>query len=116
MEHLPPKMSSKWHEAKKFLILTQLEQASANLVDAFNKQVNKAFSDWNQDKFEDLLVKWLVACDQPLDKVEKPEFNAFIEYTHQGLLHIPGQMAIKCCIMKMGDKTIQGIKDMVQVG
>jgi hypothetical protein len=96
--------------------LTQLEQASANLVDAFNKQVNKAFGDWNQDKFEDLLAKWLIACDQPFDEVEKPEFNTFIEYTHQGLLHIPGQMAIKHCIMKMGDETIQGIKDMVQVG
>ncbi|KAG2129576.1 uncharacterized protein EDB93DRAFT_117024, partial [Suillus bovinus] len=94
--------------------LTQLEQASANLIDAFNKQVNKAFGDWNQDKFEDLLAKWLVACDQPFDEVEKPEFKAFIEYTHQGSLRIPGRMAIKRRIMKMGDETIQGIKDMVQ--
>ncbi|KIK34025.1 hypothetical protein CY34DRAFT_18001 [Suillus luteus UH-Slu-Lm8-n1] len=62
--------------------LTQLEQASANLVDAFNKQVNKAFGNWNQEKFEDLLAKWLVACDQPFEEVEKPEFKAFVEYTH----------------------------------
>ena len=75
--------------------VTQLEQASTNLVDTFNKQVNKAFGDWDQDKFEDLLAKRLVVCDQPFDKVEKPEFKAFVEYTHQGSLHIPGRMAIK---------------------
>ncbi|KAG2124096.1 hypothetical protein BD769DRAFT_1669607 [Suillus cothurnatus] len=62
--------------------LMQLKQASANLVDAFNKQVNKAFGDWSQEKFEDLLAKWLVACDQPFKDVEKPEFKAFVEYTH----------------------------------
>ncbi|KAG2107774.1 hypothetical protein BD769DRAFT_1675491 [Suillus cothurnatus] len=56
--------------------LTQLEQASANLVNAFNKQVNKAFGDWSQEKFEDLLAKWLIACDQPFEEVEKPEFKA----------------------------------------
>ncbi|KAG1783661.1 hypothetical protein EV702DRAFT_1190682 [Suillus placidus] len=60
--------------------LMQLEQVSANLVDAFNKQVNKVFGDWSQEKFEDLFAKWLVACDQPFKEVEKPEFKAFIEY------------------------------------
>jgi hypothetical protein len=70
--------------------LMQLKQASANLVDAFNKQVNKAFGDWSQEKFEDLLAKWLVACDQPFEDVEKPEFKVFVEYTHRGSLHIPG--------------------------
>lgn len=75
--------------------VTQLEQTSANLVNAFSKQVNKAFGDWDQDKFEDLLTKWLVACDQPFDEVKKPEFKAFLEYTHQGSLRIPGQMTIK---------------------
>lgn len=70
--------------------VTQLEQTSANLVNAFSKQVNKAFGDWDQDKFEDLLTKWLVACDQPFDEVKKPEFKAFLEYMHQGSLRIPG--------------------------
>ncbi|KAG2040827.1 hypothetical protein BDR03DRAFT_857266, partial [Suillus americanus] len=57
--------------------LTQLEQASANLVNAFNKQVNKAFGNWSQEKFKDLLAKWLVTCDQPFE-----EFKVFVEYTH----------------------------------
>ncbi|KAG1749184.1 hypothetical protein EDD22DRAFT_785464, partial [Suillus occidentalis] len=60
----------------------KLACASANLVDAFNKQVNKAFGDWSQEKFKDLLAKWLITCNQPFEEVEKPEFKAFIEYTH----------------------------------
>jgi hypothetical protein len=39
--------------------LVQLEQASVNIVDAFNKQVTKAFDDWNQARFEELLAQWL---------------------------------------------------------
>jgi hypothetical protein len=36
--------------------LVQLEQASVNIVNEFNKQVTKAFSDWNQARFEELLA------------------------------------------------------------
>jgi len=50
--------------------LVQLKQASVNIVDAFNKQVTKAFGDWNQAKFEELLAQWLMACDQPFEEVE----------------------------------------------
>ncbi|KAG2052458.1 hypothetical protein BDR06DRAFT_838528, partial [Suillus hirtellus] len=57
-----------WGE--KVLNAIQLKQASVNIVDAFNKQVTKAFSDWNQAKFEELLAQWLVACDQPFEEVE----------------------------------------------
>ena len=31
-------------------------------------------------KFEKLLVEWIVACDQPFDEVEKPEFVLMMEY------------------------------------
>ncbi|KAG2109096.1 hypothetical protein BD769DRAFT_1300481, partial [Suillus cothurnatus] len=48
----------------------QLEQASVSIVDTFNKQVTKAFGEWNQAKFEELLTQWLVACDQPFEEVE----------------------------------------------
>ncbi|KAG1781172.1 hypothetical protein EV702DRAFT_956436, partial [Suillus placidus] len=50
--------------------LVQLEQSSVNIVDTFNKQVTKAFGDWNQARFEELLAQWLVACDQPFEEVE----------------------------------------------
>jgi hypothetical protein len=76
--------------------LVQLKQVSVNIVDAFNKQVNKAFGEWNQAKFEELLTQWLVACDQPFEEVERPEFKALLDYTHRGSpLHIPGRLAIK---------------------
>jgi hypothetical protein len=39
--------------------LAQLKQASVNIVDAFNKQVTKAFDNWNQARFEKLLAQWL---------------------------------------------------------
>jgi hypothetical protein len=32
--------------------------------------------------FEQLLADWVVACDQPFDEVEKPEFRRLLEYTH----------------------------------
>jgi len=94
----------------------QLEQASVSIVDTFNKQVTKAFGEWNQAKFEELLTQWLVACDQPFEEVERPEFKALLDYTHGGSpLHIPGRLAIKRRIMKMGEDTIQGVKDMIGV-
>ncbi|KAG1905525.1 uncharacterized protein F5891DRAFT_944069, partial [Suillus fuscotomentosus] len=62
------KLKIAWGE--KVLNAIQLEQASVNIVDAFNKQVTKAFGDWNQAKFEELLAQWLVACDQPFEEVE----------------------------------------------
>ncbi|KAG2047310.1 hypothetical protein BDR06DRAFT_897711, partial [Suillus hirtellus] len=57
-----------WGE--KVLNAIQLKQASVNIVDAFNKQVTKAFGDWNQAKFEELLTQWLMACDQPFEEVK----------------------------------------------
>ncbi|KAG2033414.1 hypothetical protein BDR03DRAFT_872184 [Suillus americanus] len=50
--------------------LFQLEQASVNIVNAFNNQVTKAFGNWNQARFEELLAQWLVVCDQPFKEVE----------------------------------------------
>ena len=36
---------------------------------------------WDQErKFEQLLIEWVVACDQPFDEVEKPEFISMMEY------------------------------------
>lgn len=50
--------------------LVQLEQASVNIVNTFNKQVTKAFGDWNQARFEELLAQWLVTYDQPFKEVK----------------------------------------------
>jgi hypothetical protein len=37
---------------------------------------------WDQEKFEQLLTEWMVACDQPFEEVEQPEFRRLLEYTH----------------------------------
>jgi hypothetical protein len=58
----------------------------------------------------------MVACDQPFDEVDKPEFRRLLEYTHlRPSLHIPHRHAMKSRIMKMGEDTIEGIKRMITV-
>ena len=37
---------------------------------------------WNQAKFERLITEWIVACDQPFNEVEKPEFCEMLTYAH----------------------------------
>jgi hypothetical protein len=71
---------------------------------------------WDQNKFEQLLADWIVVCDQPFDEVEKPEFRQLLEYTHlRPSLHIPHRSAVKKRIMKMGEDTINGVKEMIRV-
>ena len=62
-------------------------------------------------------MEWVVACDQPFDEVERPEFRRLLEYTHMGSkpLDIPHRGALKNCIMTMGEDTVEGIKKMVKV-
>jgi hypothetical protein len=58
----------------------------------------------------------VVACDQPFDEVEKPEFRQLLEYTHlRPSLHIPYRGAIRKRIMKMGEDTVEGVKKMIKV-
>jgi hypothetical protein len=72
---------------------------------------------WDQEKFEDLLAKWIVATDQPFFTVEEPEFRALLAYIHHPSpnLKIPHRDAIRRRIMKMGDDTIQATKQMFMV-
>jgi hypothetical protein len=72
---------------------------------------------WDQEKFEQLLIEWIVACDQPFDEVEKPEFIALMNFTHfaGGPLKIPKRDGIKSRVMKMGEETIEGICAMFMV-
>ncbi|KAG2073321.1 hypothetical protein BDR04DRAFT_1116452 [Suillus decipiens] len=59
--------------------LVQLEQASLDIIDAFNKQVTKAFDNLDQAKFEELLAQWLMACDWQFEEVECPKFNVLLD-------------------------------------
>jgi hypothetical protein len=64
-----------------------------------------------------MLVKWIVATDQPFYTVEEPEFRDLLMYTHHPSLNlkIPHRDTIKNRIMKMGDKSIEATKHMFQV-
>jgi hypothetical protein len=69
---------------------------------------------WDQEKFGQYLIEWIVACDQPFDEVEKPEFIMMMNYTHHSgsPLKIPQWHTIKQHVMKMGEDTIEGVREM----
>ena len=64
---------------------------------------------WDQEKFEQLIVDWIVACDQPFSEVDKTEFRAILNYAHHPStnLKIPHRNAIKHRIMQMGEDNIE---------
>ena len=72
---------------------------------------------WNQEKFERLLTEWIVECDQPFEEVERPEFIAMMNAARHTYspLKIPKREAIKWCVMKMGEETIEGVREMFSV-
>ncbi|KAF5376117.1 hypothetical protein D9615_007777 [Tricholomella constricta] len=94
--------------------LQTLETVSSNIKKAFEKQNEQAAGPWDQEHFEKLLAEWIVACDQPFDEVEKPEFINMMKYTHRSAtsLKLPGRNVIKRRIMKMGEETVEGIQQM----
>jgi hypothetical protein len=71
---------------------------------------------FDQQQFDQYLHEWIVAADQPFDTTENLEFCCLLECTHLHLgLHIPSASTVKRQIIKMGEDTIQGIKDMIAV-
>jgi hypothetical protein len=64
-----------------------------------------------------LLTEWIVACDQPLDEVEKPEFIRMVQYAHHSLtkLNLPSRQGMHRRVMKLGEETIEGTQGMFMV-
>jgi hypothetical protein len=64
-------------------------------------------------------MEWVIACDQPFEEVEWPEFIVMMDYTHHAVastsLKIPKRDGIKWCLMKMGDDTIKDVRKMFLV-
>ena len=80
--------------------------------------LNSVQGEFDQATFDRLLTEWIVACDQPFDEVEKPEFIALMEYTHHGStlnFRVPGRNAIKSRVMRMGEDTVEGTRKMFEV-
>jgi hypothetical protein len=58
-----------------------------------------------------------VACDQPFDEVEKEEFIKLITYVHHPAtsIKLPGRDGIRRRVMKLGEDTMDGIREMFAV-
>ncbi|KAI0294734.1 hypothetical protein BC826DRAFT_968634 [Russula brevipes] len=91
----------------------KLERTSENIKKAFEEQQAQATAPWDQEKFEQVVTEWIVACDQPFDEVEKQEFVMMMNFAHHtGPLKIPKRKGIKQRVMKMGEEIIEGVREM----
>ena len=72
---------------------------------------------WDQETFEDLLAKWIIATDQPFYTVDEPKFRKLLAYAHHRSpeLKIPHRNAVKNQVMKMGEDTIDATKELFAV-
>jgi len=72
---------------------------------------------WDQAKFERLLTEWIVACDQPFSEVEEEEFVKLMTYARHpaSSVDLPSWEGIRRRVMKMGEDTIDGIREMFAV-
>ena len=72
---------------------------------------------WSQEKFENLLTKWIIASDQPFDEVENPKLSELLNYVNRSAspLKIPSHFTVKRHVMKMGAEGIQYMKDLFAV-
>jgi hypothetical protein len=72
---------------------------------------------WDQKRFEELLTRWIIACDQPFDEVEKPEFIDMMKYGHHAVpdFNLPKREGVQRRVMKLGEKTINDIKELFAV-
>jgi hypothetical protein len=64
--------------------------------------------------FERLVAEWQAACNQLFDEADKPEFRHMIKYLRPGV-HIPHHDVTQQHIMKLGEETIKGTKEMIEV-
>ncbi|KAJ7922597.1 hypothetical protein B0H13DRAFT_1534487, partial [Mycena leptocephala] len=59
--------------------LGKVETATSSILKGLERQAKKVQGNFEQEVFNRLLAEWIVACDQPFDEVEKPEFIRLME-------------------------------------
>jgi hypothetical protein len=63
-----------------------------------------------------LVLEWIIACDQPFDEVEKPEYIAMMEYGRDpSKFSLLKRNGVRQCVMKLGEDTIEATKAMFSV-
>lgn len=70
---------------------------------------------WDQQHFEDLIAKWVAACDQPFTAVNAPEFREMLQYAHRKRLRLPHDQSVKERIEKMSKEMQDGLKKIFAV-
>ncbi|KAK6981440.1 hypothetical protein R3P38DRAFT_2578502, partial [Favolaschia claudopus] len=111
--------SGKKQFAKREDLLAYLDKISSatalnqqTIREAFARAQETKLGPWDQAKFEQLLVEWLVACDQPFSEVERPEFQDLLHYVHhrEPALEIPSGKTVKRRIDDMLPELITELK------
>lgn len=59
----------------------------------------------------------MIACDQPFEEVDKPEFRELLTYVrHSGAsFTIPGREAMRRRVMKLGEVELEATREMFTV-
>jgi hypothetical protein len=58
----------------------------------------------------------MIACDQPFNEVENPEFIAVMSYGRSSSkFTIPKKDGVQRRVMKLGDETVQEVKELFAV-
>ena len=72
---------------------------------------------WNQEWFEELLIRWIITSDQPFEEMEHCELTDLLNYVHhKGTpLKIPGHFTVKHRVMNMGAEQMKEIKKLFAV-
>lgn len=71
---------------------------------------------WNQSVFEQKMTTWIAASDTPFSEVESPHFKSLLKYVRGNSdLFIPSAQTIQRRVMKMGDTSVEDLKQTIQV-
>jgi hypothetical protein len=67
--------------------------------------------------WEEKLIDYIIASNQPFTEVESEEFIDFIQYTHQNTtnLKLPSATTVQRRVFKMSEKTIDELRAVFKV-
>ena len=72
---------------------------------------------WSQERFEELLIRWIVTSDQPFNEVENPELVNLLKYVNWSLssFKIPSRFTVKHHVASIGAEGVQQMKELFLV-
>ncbi|THH21580.1 hypothetical protein EUX98_g8361 [Antrodiella citrinella] len=87
-----------------------------DLATEVDQDRNESQEPWDQEKFEDLLAKWMAVTNQPFTATEVPEYIALLEYVQRAPRrpHIPASTTMSDRIMNLADEKTGSIRQMIE--